>query len=260
MQVLKFWRLVWSYYKSDNKSDILIIAAIWAPNLMDVDSLRNVDILIKAWYDVITPEYYGFCRSFWKFTPINSIKTFIDTKNFFKKGVVINVYSWKKVKVKYKKFIFLGMSYWWWVVPLLPRFDKEVNTIAMFYPVIDYSSFWKRWVKEETVEDFLNSIKRWFSKIYNWIKLPIWEKHFQDKTDLIPINNIKYLKNVNIFLAHGTNDKSIYYKKTREYYERLKKYNIKGNYIYKEYKWFWHGIDTMREASYDLIKWLQNKI
>ncbi len=260
MKVLRFWKLVWTYYKSKIKTGTLIIVAIWAPNLMDIDSLRNADILTNAWYDVVTPEYYGFCRSLGRFTPKNSIKTLIDTKNFFTNWVATDVYSWEKVKLKYKKFIFIGMSYGWWVVPLLPQFDKTINNIALFYPVIDYNSFWKRWVTEETVEDFLNSIKRWFKKIYSWINLPIWTKHFQDKTDLIPINNIKYLKNTNIFLAHGTEDKSIYYKKTREYYEKLKNYNIKWNYIYKEYIWLWHWTDTMRKASYDFVEWLRKII
>lgn len=257
MKVLRFWKLIGSYYISEKKTDTLIIIWIWAPNLMDVDSLRNASILTNAWYDVITPEYYGFCRSEGKFTPTNSIKSLLATKKFFKNWLAINIYSWEEIKVSYKKFIYLGMSYGWWVAPLLPKFDKEVKTIAMFYPVTDYSTFWKRGVKEETVDDFLSSIKRGFSKIYNGINLPIWKKHFEDKTDLIPVKNIKYLKDVNVFLAHGTDDISIYYKKTREYYEKLKLCNKKGNYLYKEYKWLWHGFDTMERASYDMIKWLQ---
>ncbi len=259
MKVIKFWKIVWSYYESEKKSNTLIIVAIWAPNLMDVDSLRNADILTKAWYDVITPEYYGFCRSEWKFTPKNSIKTLLDTKNFFKNWVIENIYNWEKIKVKYKNFIFLWMSYWWWVVPLLPKYDKEVKNIAMFYPVVDYLSFWKRWVKEETVEDFCNSIYRGFSKIYNSIKLPIWKKQFKDETEYIPIKNMKYMKWVNTFLAHWTEDISIYYKKTSEYYTELKKIFPNWNIVYKEYKWFWHGFDTMEKWTYDMIKFFVQK-
>lgn len=258
VKTVKYWKLVWTYYRADKKSDTLIIVAIWAPNLVDVDNLRNANILTNAWFDIITPEYYWFCRSLWKFTPKNSIKTLLDTKNVFISWILEDVYTWENIKVEYKNFIFLWMSYWWWVVSLLPKYDKNIKNIAMFYPVTDYSSFWKRWVKEETVDDFCNSIYRWFLKIYNWIKLPIWEKHFKDETDYIPIKNMKYMKSVNLFLAHWTLDKSIYYKKTKEYYWKLKNMFPVQNIIYKEYKWLWHGFDTMEKATYDMIKFFNN--
>jgi len=257
MKVIKFWKIIGSFYKSEKKADTLIVVAIWAPNLMDVDNLRNAKILTDAWYDVITPEYYWFCRSWWKFTPKNSIKTLLDTKNFFKNWELLDVYSWEKFSVSYKKFIFLGLSYWWWAVPLLPKFDKEIKNIAMFYPVVDYFSFWKRWVKEETVEDFCDSIVRWFSKIYKSIKSPIWKKHFEDKTDLIPVKNLDLMEWVNLFLCHWTEDKSIYYKKTSEYFEKLKEKFPSWNFEYKEYKGFWHGWETLIKWSEEMVKFFE---
>ena len=66
----------------------------------------------------------------------------------------------------YPEIIFLGMSYGGGVVPLLPKFCPEIRTIGLLYPVTDYRSFGKRGVKEETVEDFLASIRRGFSAQY----------------------------------------------------------------------------------------------
>lgn len=258
MKVVKFWKIVWSYYESKKNSKTLIIVAIWAPNLMDVDNLRNVEILTDTWYDVVTPEYYGFCRSEWEFTPENSIKTLLDTKNTFKKWELTNVYSWDKINVEYDDFIFLWMSYGWWVVPLLPKYDKEIKNIAMFYPVTDYSTFWKRWVKEETVDDFCNAIYRWFSNIYNSIKLPIWKKQFEDETEFIPVKNLEYLEWINLFLCHWTEDKSIYYKKTSEYYEQLKIMFPRWSIEYREYEWLWHGYDSMKQWNYDMLKFFKN--
>ena len=257
MQILKFWDLFWSYYQSETKTDKLIIVAIWAPNLMDIDNLRNAKILTQAWYDIVTPEYYWFCRSSWKFTPKNSIKTLLDTRRFFIDWEAYSIYSGKKVKVQYNDFIFLGISYGGWVVSLLPKYDDTISKIAMFYPVTNYSTFGKRWVKEETVEDFLRTLKEWFSRFFRWIDLPIWKKHLRDKTDMIPIKNLKYLENSKVFLAHWTNDTSIYYKKTREYYQELKEKFPNGNYKYIEYEWLWHWESTMFSASYDMIKFFK---
>lgn len=76
-----------------------MIVAIGAPNLVDVDSLRNAEILMDAGYDIITPEYYGFCRSGRDFTPMNSIQTLLDTKNVFSGGEVTDVYSGENITV-----------------------------------------------------------------------------------------------------------------------------------------------------------------
>ena len=258
MELLKFWKLIWAFYRAKNPLHKLIIVWIWAPNLVDVDNLRNAYILTDAWYDVIVPDYYGFCRSEGKFTPMNSIRTFLDTKKFFSDWIATNVYTWENFKISYKDFIFLGLSYGWGAALLLPKFDKTIKKIWVFYPITNYTSLGKYWGKEETVEDFLNSINLWFKKIYKWINLPVWEKHFEDKTNLIPLENIKYLKNTTLFLAHGTKDISICYEKTKEFYEKLKKLNPQGNYCCNLYENLWHGKETMIPATIDFIKRLDS--
>lgn len=254
MKLLRFWDVVWWFYESDNPNWKLIIVAVWAPSLFDIDNLRNVQIFLNSWYDVIVPEYYWFCRSWWLFTPENCIKTLIDTKNIFKSWKQLNVYTGEKYKFNYKDFIFVWMSFWWWVVWWLPKFDTEIKNIAMIYPVIEYSTFWKRWVVEDKVSDFIDEIDRWFSEIFRWYNLPIWNNHFSDNLWLTPFENIDNMENINLFLSHWTEDKSIYYKKTKEYYETLNNKFPNWNFVYKEYKWLWHDINTMNNSAKDIIK------
>ena len=63
---------------------------------------------------------------------------------------------------------------------------------------------------------------------------------------------------VNLFLAHWTENKSIYYKKTREYYEKLKEKFPDWNFVYKEYKWWWHGWETLMQWTKDMIEFFKN--
>lgn len=150
---------------------------------------------------------------------------------------------------------FVWMSFGWWVVWSLAKFDSEIKNIAMIYPVIDYSSFWKRWVIEDNVSDFISSIDRWFSNIFRWYDLDIWTEQFSDRLWLTPIENIENMEKINLFLSHWTADLSIYYKKTKEYYECLKNKFPNWNFIYKEYLWLWHNVDTMKSSAKDIVKY-----
>ena len=258
MDLLKFWDLVWWFYKSSKKTDTMVVVALWAPGLFDIDNLRESDILLDAWYDIIVPEYYWFCRSSWIFTPKNCVKTLLDTKENFTNGEQLDIYSWEKYKNNYNNFIFIGFSFGWAVVWCLPKFDSEIKSIAMIYPVLDYSTLWKKWVKEETAKDFIDVINRWFWNIYRGYDLSVWHEQFNDKLWLTPSENISYMKDVNLFISHGYEDESLYYKRTKEYYEKLKGLFPKWNYLYKEYKWSWHDIITMKKSIIDLINFIKN--
>lgn len=82
MQTLVKNGLVASFYQSANPNGKLMVVAIGAPNLIDVGALRNASLLTDAGYDVLVPEYYGFCRSEGEFTPMNSIETLLDARKY----------------------------------------------------------------------------------------------------------------------------------------------------------------------------------
>ncbi len=251
--------LVLWYYRSKTPNGKCIIVAIGAPNLIDVDSLRNVEILTSFGYDVIVPEYYWFCRSTWTFTPMNSVQTLIDTNSIAKWDKNMNliyVYSGESLMMNYSDISFLWLSYGGFAVLVLPKFLPEATKIWAFYPVTDYVSFWNRWVKEETVYDFLASIRRWFSPLYRGIDDPIWEEQFSDALGLSPLFETRFLAWSSIFLAHGTRDDSIYYVKTREYYEKITNEFQDNNIVYLEYQNLGHGASTMLPASYEFCGWL----
>ncbi len=257
MKIVKYNDVVWWYYQT--KQGIpkgLIVVALGAPSLSNIDNLANSELLLEAGYDIIVPEYLWFCRSWWEFLPMNSIETLLMTKKTFTWGNVIEIYANENIPVVYENIIFLWLSYGWSVIPLLPKFDSTIKTIWLFYPLFDYTTLWTRGVKEETTEEFLESLKRWFSYVYRGIDNPIREKHFNDDLWLTPSKNIELMKGKNVFLAHGTNDTSIYYKKTEEYFQKIK--DIAENAECKIYDGLAHGKDTMIPATRDFIERLWN--
>ena len=150
------------------------------------------------------------------------------------------------------------MSYGGGVVPLLPKFCPEIDVIGLFYPVVEYRSFGKRGVAEETVDDFLASVRRGFSTQYRGIELPAWKEQFDDALGLTPLLETAALKNARVFLAHGTEDRSIFYKKTSEYAEKLRFEFPNNDVEYREYAGLGHGLSTMIPATKDFLEWISS--
>jgi dienelactone hydrolase len=252
MKVIAYWDIVGSFYQSDSENARLIIVAMWAPNLEDIDALRYVELYLQAWYDIIVPEYYWYCRSWGIFTPANSIQTLLDTKNIFTSWSVKNIFSGELLTVKYENIYFVWMSYGAGVVAMLAKYDSDIKNIALIYPVLSYQSLWKIGFTEESGSDFKKVLQEWYSQIYRGIELPIWEEHFQDLTEYIPEQNIDSLKWVNIFLSHGTLDTVINNTRTKKFHQNIRTMFPENTCIYKEYIW-WHDDLVLKKSIEDII-------
>lgn len=257
MQTIRYKKLVWVFYPARALSKWLIIISIWAPNIEDIESLRNASILTDAWYDIFVPEYYGFCRSRWKFSPMNSIQSLIDSYKIFANGYLCSdFYDWSSFLKKYQNIIFLWLSYGGWLVLSLPRFCQKISTIWAFYPVVEYKWLWK-YDNEESGQDFLLCLRRQFKHLYRLSKKSLWREHFEHKNSLAPVQkkNMKYLKWLNVFLAHGKKDTSIHYIRTEKYSEKVIWFHP-NNHLCILYPNTGHGYETLIPASYDFTEWL----
>ncbi len=257
MQTIRYKKLVGTYYLTTLPSKWLIIVAIWAPNIEDIENLRNREILNNGGYDIFVPEYYWFCRSGGFFSPYSSLATLIDSYSIFTYGYKVrDIHSRKSFSKKYNTIHFLWLSYGWSIVMLLPRFLSGIKSIGAFYPVLEYNWLWSRY-DEETAIDFLRMLRGPYRNLYRLSDTAIWKRHFSHKTDIIPSSyrNMKYLSSTHIFLAHGKNDTSISYRRTEKYAKKLSRVSIKKNLCIL-YEGLDHGYDTLVPASYDFISWL----
>lgn len=255
MKTVTYNDIVGGYYQTAQPCKGLIVVALGAPSIANIDSLKNQDLLLEAGYDIIVPDYYGFCRSWKKFLPMNSIATLLVTKEVFAGGTVTDVYTQETLRVAYDTIIFLWLSYGASVVAMLPKFDDTVTTMGLFYPLFDYTSLWTMGVKEETTEDFLAALKLGFGPLYRGIDDPLWTEQFNDNLWLTPSKHTELMEGKNVFLAHGTEDESIYYKKTEIYADAIKeKAKIVACKIYPGLK---HGSDTLLPATKDFIQRLE---
>lgn len=247
------------YYRRGKKSRNLVIYGPGAPIVPDNGNLPDAKIISLFDTDLIVPDYIGYGRSGGKFTPKNCILTFIKLNNQLKKGCIAkNNYSNEQLRLNYKRIIFIGRSLGGTYLPLLPKYDPTIKDLGLIYPAVDNASCGS--VKgEETNEEFLNAMSGdGYKYLYRGILDPIWKKHLQNLDGLSPVDNIKYLSKVRMFIGHGKKDKCIHYSKSVKYFQDIVKFfpENKNQFVIKVYPNTGHEPATSNVAAYDFLEWL----
>lgn len=261
---LKINKIAGMLYSTKLKTNALVVYATGAPIPPDSGNLPDAPTIMNYPVDLFVPDYIGYGRSDGIFTPKNCIKTFLYLYSSLKKGVVaMNYYENSKIKLQYKRIIFIGRSLGGAYIPLLPRFNKNITELAIFYGAVDQSEQGKI-PKEETNEDFMRSMtKDGYHYIYRGILRKTWWNHLNDRDGLSPMENIIYLKNARLFIAHGKEDACINYSKSVRYYEKIIKFfpNKKIDFKLKIYNKGRHDFTTSTRGIKDFFSWIKlNKI
>jgi hypothetical protein len=249
-----------TFYTCEKRTNTIIIYGIGAPIPPDNGTLPDASIILEHNIDIFVPDYIGYGRSDGIFTPINCIRTFLNLyKNFINGCTGKNYYENSEIGLKYKRVIFIGRSFGGTYIPLLPKFNEKIKELAIFCPVVDSKSCGS--VKgEESNKDFLRSMKDdGYHYLYRGILDPIWKEHLENRDDLSPMDNMKYLKDIKLFIAHGKLDKCVHFSKSVKYYEKIinmfpKK---KKSVILKLYPKTTHGSSTTNLAAKDFLEWIK---
>jgi esterase/lipase len=223
-KTLTIGKIVGTYYSCDKKTDTVLVYAIGGPTIPDNGYLSVAPIVLKKGIDVFVPDYLGFGRSGGVFTPQNCIKTLLLLYKLFNSGVKgICQYKSTDVFLKYKRILFVGKSLGGAYVPLLPRYNNKIKELAVFCGALDQSEQGKI-EGEETNDDFVRTIEKGgYKYLYRGFleNKELWWKHLNDLDGLSPMDNIQYLKNVKLFIAHGKKDICIHYSKAMNYYKKI---------------------------------------
>lgn len=254
----KIGPLAGMYYSNGKKHSTVIVYGIGAPIVPDSGQLPDASVIMNYEVDLFVPDYFGYGRSDKQFTPLNCIKTFDFIFQQFRQGVYgLNHYANLKHYFQYRRIIFIGRSIGGTYVPLLPRFNSQIKELGILCPVVDSKSCGS--VKgEETNEIFLKSMQDdGYHHLYRGITNSVWKKHLENQDDLSPMDNIKHLKNVKLFIGHGKLDRCVHYSKSVKYYEKLiQYYGKKKRFKLKLYSKGRHDKTTTNLATKDFLDWI----
>ncbi len=259
-KTIRIGRIVGTYYSCGKKTDTVLVWAIGGPTVPDNGKLDAAPFILQRGIDLFVPDYLGFGRSDGVFTPKNCINTLLLVYKHLKNGMgAVCSYDRSKLFLKYKRIIFVGKSLGGAYVPLLPRFNKEIEEIGVFCGATDQSEQGK--IKgEETNDDFIRTIEdggykylyRGFIRNKN-----LWWNHLNDLDGLSPMDNIKYLENTKLFVAHGRKDEIVHFSKAVKYFEAIKKqFPSSDRFKLKLYKNGDHGKLTTNKATKDFLDWI----
>ena len=260
-KLLKLDSISGIYYSCGKKTETVLVWAIGGPTVPDNGNLPAAPFILKREIDIFVPDYLGFGRSDGVFTPTNCIRTLLLVYKYLSFGTeAACVYDRSKTYLKYKRIIFVGKSLGGAYVPLLPKYNKKINEIGIFCGAVDQSE--QGSVKgEETNEDFVRTIEEGgYRYLYRGFltNKKVWLNHLNDKDGLSPMDNIKYLKDAKLFIAHGKKDGCIHFSKavnyfnaiTKQFPESLKQFKLK---VYKNGD---HGVSTTNKATKDFLDWI----
>ncbi len=255
-QLLKIGPISGMHYSCGTKPKGILIYAIGAPVVPDSGQLSDAKFILEKKIDLFVPDYMGFGRSDGQFTPLNCIKTLLFLYDAVTGGCVgINSYDDMKLKLKYKQVLFVGKSLGGAYVPLLPKFNHKIQKLAIFYPAVDQKSQGKV-AGEESNAKFIQSMKKdGYYHLYRGILNKTWLKHLENQDGLSPMDNIKYLSNARLFIAHGKLDKCIHYSKSVIYYKKILEIfpNKKDQFSLKLYSAGDHSPSTTNLAIRDCL-------
>ncbi len=262
-QLLRIGQIAGMFYgNSKGPSDNLTIYGIGAPVAPDNGRLPDAPFILRFDTDLFVPDYIGYGRSDGTFTPRNCIKTFLELNNSFLKGCIgKSTYLGISQNMKYKNIFFIGRSFGGMYVSLLPRFNKEIKNLCLISPILDYVACGKIEGEEKT-DGFMKAMKiDGYKHLYRGILRNIWARHLANKDGLCPMDNIPYLKNTKIFIAHGKKDKNINFSHSVKFHSLIKDFfmNKEIQIFLKLYGNGDHSFITSNRAIVDFFRWTNLK-
>lgn len=257
--LLKIGNIVGTWYTHPLFADSVVVYAQGAPVLPDGGSLPDALSIVSHGVDLFVPDYLGYGRSGGKFTPLNCVKTLLSLYDGLSQGCVgTNDYEELKLKLKYKRVIFIGKSFGGNYVALLPKFNKKITEIGLIYPAVENKSQGEI-EGEETNKQFFSSMEKdGYCHLYRGILTQEWKNHFEGLDKLSAIDNVEYLGDVRLFIGHGKQDKCIHYSKSIKYYKKVLATfpKNKAQFKLKLYAVGDHGPSTSNRAVGDFLTWL----
>jgi hypothetical protein len=259
--LIKIGGIAGNLYTRGSMKDTIVVYGKGAPIVPDFGEIDVAPAVLAKNVDLFVPDYIGFGRSDGMFTPMNCINTFLELNKSFKRGCTgINYGSMAEFRLKYKRVVNIGASFGGRFLPLLPKFDKSVKEIGILYSAMDVSGYGNLGKPEEKISDFMRVMRNaGYYHMYRGITSREWKLHLANRDDLAPVNNIKYLKDIKVFLAHGMLDDDINYMRSKQYYDRIvESFPEKAGktLMLKLYKNGGHGSTTAIPAVKDYLRWI----
>ncbi len=230
VRLIKIKQVAGFLYQNEKKADTVVIYAKGGPGLGDKGQNEGWPVARRFGYDLLIPDYIGFCRSDGEFSFRSCIETFYECEDFANgKLQATDAETGITFSVKYKNIILIGSSWGGSMVPFLEKYRKSgINTIGMIKPVTDWTSQGRTKDPEEDTVMTNKQVDLVWTHLYRGYHNSEWPEIFTNKhlPEFNPVDQTAMLAGKQVLVVHGTEDDVVNYKKTVKYYGELKKHKV----------------------------------
>lgn len=218
-----------SYYPKNNNGKVIIFCS-GIPGTSSY--LEIAEKYVNEGFIFIHPKYQGSWESYGNFSIEGCKKTIVDFTNALRNNKIKTIFN-EDFNIEIKEIFLLGHSFGG-SVALCSGADLNIDGIIALAPVIDYRIQGKREYKEEKMDWLYDFINAGFKNVYRNLNKSQWELFSSNGLILNANDYLEKLKTKKILIIHGTEDISINYNQSKQFYFILK--NLGGDIDYVETK------------------------
>lgn len=215
-----------SYYLENNNGK----AIIFCSGIPGTSSYPEIaEKYVKEGFIFIHPKYLGSWESYGNFSIEGCKKTIIDFIKTLRNNKIKTIFN-KDFDIKIKEIFLLGHSFGG-SVALCSGADLNINGIIALAPVIDYKIQGNGEYKEEKIDWLYDFIAAGFENVYRNLNKSQWESFCHNGSILNANNYLEELKTKKILIIHGTEDTSINYNRSKQFYSIIKNLGSDIDYV-----------------------------
>ena len=250
-KLIKLNKVIGFFYSSEVDESVAVINLAGAPGFGDSGNSKTAQVCNSFGVSYLSPDYIGMCRSGGEFNFKSSVETIYECVDFLTgKFLGTDIKTGKKLaKQKFNEIILLGSSFGGSIAPFVEKFKKtEIKKIILVAPVTDWITQNNEGT-EEPINEFLNVMSIGMKNVWRGFSNSEWPEIIKGNIkEMNPIDNTNLLADKEVFILHGNKDKSISWKDSEKFFEKIKNEGLVKNVFFEKLKNFGHSGSAVSEG------------
>lgn len=229
--LVKIKKVIGVFYPAKKVTPFALVGLAGAPGFGDTGNSQTAKIANKLGVSVFKPDYIGMSRSDGKFNFKNCLETIKESTEFLQGQIIgYDIDNGRSMNpLGFKRIILLGSSFGGSVASFVGKLGKTaIQDVILVAPVSDWKTqnppFYKG---DENAEQFIRIMSLGFKNVWRGFTDSLWPKIIRGKLkNFNPIDNTQLLAGKRVFLFHGAKDKTISWKDTFVFFQKLQKENL----------------------------------
>lgn len=261
-KLIKLNKVIGFFYQATDQSNVAVINLAGAPGFGDTGKSKTAKVCNKFGVSYLNPDYIGMCRSDGIFSFKGCVETVYECVDFLT-GKLVGTDIEKSIKLpkkKYKKIVLLGSSFGGAIAPFVDKYGKtSIKEIILVAPITNWKGQ-KDQPSNEPIGEFIRILCFGMKNVWRGFAGSEWPQIIKGElNEFEPIQNTRLLKDKTVMIYHGNKDKSISWRDSAIYFDKIKNEGLAKNVYFEKLVNFGHSGTTVQEGVKRALKKLVSK-